>query len=79
MRQTAHELRPPAEAYWSTLETIAAGQARATSYSPGTGDYFSAELKKKPEAPMEQLAAAEVEKPSPSMYRDRQGSAPSLP
>lgn len=65
-RQTVHELRPPAEAYWNMIESVAAGQIHASSFAEGTVGYFAAELKKSPDTLMEQLKAAGVEKTGPT-------------
>lgn len=63
-RQTAHELRPPAEAYWNVVESIAPRQPqmRATKYPEGTVGYLAAELNRKVESLVEQLEAAGIEK-----------------
>lgn len=62
-RQTAHELRPTADAYWGALESFAARQPemRATKYPVGSVGHFAAELGKKTETLIEQLSAAGVE------------------
>lgn len=67
-RQTAHELRPPAEAYWGALESFAARQPqmRATKYPVGTVGHFAAELNRKTETLIEQLVAAGIEKTDPN-------------
>lgn len=66
-RQTAHELRPPAQEYWRMLESVAGQQPRmrATKYPANTVGYFAAELSQKTEALIEQLASAGVEKAGP--------------
>ena len=67
-RQTAHELRPPAEAYWGALESFAARQPqmRATKYPVSSIGHFAAELNRKTEILIEQLVAAGVEKTDPN-------------
>lgn len=67
-RQTAHELRLPAEAYWGALESFAARQPqmRATKYPAGSVGHLAAELNRKTETLIEQLAAAGIEKTDPN-------------
>ena len=66
-RQTAHELRPPVEAYWGALESLVTRQpqTRATKYAVGSVGHFAAELNRKTETLIEQLASAGIEKSTP--------------
>ncbi|NUN61592.1 MAG: TIR domain-containing protein [Burkholderiaceae bacterium] len=61
-RQTVNDLRPPMEAYWKFLETLALSQTRIKNYPPGTVGYFALELKREPSVLLAQLAEAGVEK-----------------
>lgn len=61
-RQTAHELRQPAEAYWNMIEAVSPRQTRTSDYAKETVAQFALQLNKAPTILLEQLAAAGLEK-----------------
>lgn len=64
-RLTANELRPPAEAYWGILETLASQKVGAAGYPSGSLGQLADELNKPVELLVEQLLAAGINKTDP--------------